>query len=564
MSPDASDVYKRTCRSKGYPVQIVGIDENEHSFKFNEEALYSVLSLNRDIKDLPVCVVSIAGAFRKGKSFMLNYFLRYLSRKNPDENWITKNEVENSEGISESLEGFHWCGGSERDTSGILMWSKVFTCYGIDGKQLAIVLLDTQGAFDSNSTVRECATIFALSTMISSVLIYNVSQNIQEDDLQHLQLFTEYGRLAILEGYGEEAPFQKLQFLVRDWSYPYDYPYGFEGGKKILNQRLQIVNHPREELKSLRKHINNCFGCIDAFLMPHPGLKVATDPNFDGSIEDIDTRFIHHLQEFIPMILSPENVLARRINGSEIKCKDLGQYLRAYVDVFKSNHLPEPKSILEATSEANNLATLSDAKYVYTNEMEKLCGGDKPYISGRNLYTNHTKARNDALEVFDKKKKMGGESFSCTFRTRLETEIRDEFERYKQFNEGKSFMKLINKTPIGLMVFIFTSYLVRELFGVVGAYTLSNMVNGFFLSGIIFMISWIYIKFSGQLTEIERYIDLFVAIFCNLFLYPLKEKVLSKMTNILARQAAQNLTSHSAFNSVPSMQSFSLVDKKYN
>lgn len=53
---------------------------------------------------------------------------------------------------------------------------------------MAIILLDTQGAFDSESTVRDCATVFALSTMISSVQIYNLSQNIQEDDLQHLQV----------------------------------------------------------------------------------------------------------------------------------------------------------------------------------------------------------------------------------------------------------------------------------------------------------------------------------------------------------------------------------------
>lgn len=48
--------------------------------------------------------------------------------------------------------------------------------------------MDTQGAFDSESTVRDCATVFALSTMISSLQIYNLSHNIQEDDLQHLQV----------------------------------------------------------------------------------------------------------------------------------------------------------------------------------------------------------------------------------------------------------------------------------------------------------------------------------------------------------------------------------------
>lgn len=48
--------------------------------------------------------------------------------------------------------------------------------------------MDTQGTFDSESTVKDNATVFAFSTMLSSVQIYNLSQNIEEDDLQHLQV----------------------------------------------------------------------------------------------------------------------------------------------------------------------------------------------------------------------------------------------------------------------------------------------------------------------------------------------------------------------------------------
>ena len=96
------------------------------------------------------------------------------------------------------------------------------------------------------------------------------------------QLFTEYGRLA-LEDSGD-TPFQKLEFLVRDWSFPYEAAYGPEGGKGILERRLQLSDNQHPELQALRKHIRSCFSDISCFLMPHPGLKVATNPNFDGRL----------------------------------------------------------------------------------------------------------------------------------------------------------------------------------------------------------------------------------------------------------------------------------------
>ena len=97
--------------------------------------------------------------------------------------------------------------------------------------------------------------------MVSSVLVYNLTSNIQEDDLQHLELFTEYGRLA-LEDNGEK-PFQKLQFLVRDWSYPYEAPWGAKGGAQIVSRRLEVNARQHAELQDLRKHIHSCFSHIE-------------------------------------------------------------------------------------------------------------------------------------------------------------------------------------------------------------------------------------------------------------------------------------------------------------
>lgn len=59
------------------PVQIVVADEDEHQFSLDERALERIL-LQEHIRDLNVVVVSVAGAFRKGKSFLLDFMLRYM------------------------------------------------------------------------------------------------------------------------------------------------------------------------------------------------------------------------------------------------------------------------------------------------------------------------------------------------------------------------------------------------------------------------------------------------------------------------------------------------------
>lgn len=51
-------------------------------------------------------------------------------------------------------------------------------------------------------------------------------------------MFTEYGRLALEDG--GRTPFQRLQFVVRDWSFPYEAAYGAGGGQAILQRRLKV------------------------------------------------------------------------------------------------------------------------------------------------------------------------------------------------------------------------------------------------------------------------------------------------------------------------------------
>lgn len=529
---------KKSLSDMGEAIQIVKIDEDEkHSFYLDEEALKKITDDER-IRDKPLCIVSLAGAFRRGKSFMLDFLLRFLNQ-NGSEDWLgeEQNDV--------PLTGFHWRGGADRDTTGILMWSKVFEVKLPCGKDVAVVLMDTQGAFDSNATVRDCATIFALSAMLSSVLVYNLTSNIQEDDLQHLQLFTEYGRLAIEDS--GETPFQKLMFLVRDWSYPYENDFGLEGGKDILGRRLKVSDKQHPELQSLRKHITACFKKIDCYLMPHPGLRVATDPRFDGKLREIESSFKDHLNKFVPLLLSPSNIEIKKISGNEVKCKELVGFFKAYIDIFKGDEMPEPKNMLEATAEANNLASLSESKEIYMRGMEDVCGTEKPYVNEQVLEMEHLRIRDSALEVFNTRRKMGGEEYCLNYRKKLEQEVDEAFENFKGQNENKNIFKAAN-TPITLIAIAMICYVFSQIFGLFGGimYPFANVLNLILMITFIMLGIWSYCKYTGNFSEIGASIDQVTIVVYDSALQPAFAKMAEEGTNFAARQAANRLNSTSS------------------
>jgi atlastin len=385
--------------------------------------------------------------------------------------------------------------------------------------------MDTQGAFDSDSTVKDCATVFALSTMLSSVLIYNLSQNIQEDDLQHLQLFTEYGRLA-LEDSGR-TPFQKLCFLIRDWSFPYESPYGVEGGRNVLEKRLQISERQHKELQQIRKQIRSCFEELSCFLLPHPGLKVATDPKFDGKLADMEDLFVKYVGELIPSFLAPEKLTIKEIGGQKIVCKDLVQYFKSYVEIYKGGSLPEPKTMLEATAEANNLSAVSAGRDAYSGLMENVCGGNCPYLSTQDLYDEHQRIKARAIDVFKHMPKMGGEEYSEGYELKLENELEELYEKYKSQNESKNIFKAA-KTPAVLMTLALVMYIAGTLFHFLGLALPSFACTLIVMCSFASLMAWAYARYTGEARQFGIYVDGIAELLWKNFMKPASEKVLDR------------------------------------
>ena len=75
----------------------------------------------------------------------------------------------------------------EKCTQGIWIWSHRFVIRGEQrSDDFAELLLDDQGAFDSQMTNEQSATTFELTAGLSSQQIYNVSMQLQEDKIESL------------------------------------------------------------------------------------------------------------------------------------------------------------------------------------------------------------------------------------------------------------------------------------------------------------------------------------------------------------------------------------------
>lgn len=306
----------------GYPISILKKIEDTDNFELDIKLFTEILN-NEQTKDCEVSIISIAGAFRKGKSFILNFLINFLNAdKIQQENgdWINN--------MDDNFNGFEWRNGIKPHTSGILIWSEIFYQTLDDGRKIAIILMDTQGILDNKTPMLQNAILFGFSTMMASVQIFNVSQLFGDDNFQHLQLFTEYGKFAL--EISNEKPFQKLLILIRDWQDELNFPYGTNGGNKYLTS----TENPNYEN-------------VDCFLMPHPGLKVSS--NFKKKLSDVDNEFIDYVKEFTQLLLAKKNLIVKKVNGINILAKDLVAYINRYWKYLNDETIPVPKSVFSVS-----------------------------------------------------------------------------------------------------------------------------------------------------------------------------------------------------------------------
>ncbi|XP_043405231.1 uncharacterized protein LOC119566337, partial [Chelonia mydas] len=311
----------------GRPVQLVHLDE-EGNLTLDEEALSGCLEQG-GVGDAPVCLVSIIGEQRWGKSFLLNYLLRRLQSPDVrDESWMGQED--------KLLEGFEWRADEQQVTKGVWAWSLPFWVPAKGGK-VAVLLVDTEGSMDIERNKETSIKLSALSMLLSSYQILNIGRRVKDPDLEYLEMFVQVAEV-VGEAYGLE-PIQHLDLLVRDWSS--SQILGVQGGEKYLRQIIQKLEatssckHPKT-LEVLSRSRSRCY------LMPLPGKRIMMGSK--GTLRDMDEDFRESLSDYVTTLVSSasQHIQTDRhgelLTGTQLaaKIKNLSDVMKKHCFGFSS------------------------------------------------------------------------------------------------------------------------------------------------------------------------------------------------------------------------------------
>jgi len=192
----------------------------------------------------PLAVVSIAGLFRTGKSFLLNSIILHAptsgrrARKTPPPTGF---------GVGNTVQA---C------TKGIWMWSEPLVVKNSEGEDVNVVVLDTEGSGAPSADAHHDARISSLGLLLSSYFVYNSVGRVDDSSLSALSTVTRVTSEMRAEDAGELPGFL---WLLRDFALQLT-----SAGGATVDADTYMEEALSGEKQDARAHLRNYFkdrGC---------------------------------------------------------------------------------------------------------------------------------------------------------------------------------------------------------------------------------------------------------------------------------------------------------------
>jgi len=194
---------------------------------------------------------------------------------------------------------------AETCTKGIEIYPRPFLLRR-RGKQTAVLLMDSQGAFDGMINEKQSQTIFALTAGLASNVIYNFKGNIGEENLKHMTEVGQFVKTALsltgksedgLRTPAEQRPLGSLSFMLRDFDYPY--PDGRCDEEVTWEVRLGKAEEELARFEREAAVLSSSFRSVKMAWLSHPGQEVEQGRSCDLRFAKVQPLFMQLLDEFV-------------------------------------------------------------------------------------------------------------------------------------------------------------------------------------------------------------------------------------------------------------------------
>ncbi|TYH43674.1 hypothetical protein ES332_D11G143400v1 [Gossypium tomentosum] len=343
------------------PFPIVEPDPGHTKIRLSREGLEAISRINT-----PIAAVAVIGPYRSGKSFLLNQLLSLSC-----------------------YEGFGVGHMRDTKTKGIWVWGTPLEL-NIDGVRTSVFYLDTEG-FESvgKSNVYD-DRIFALATVMSSVLIYNLPETVREADISRLSFAVElaeefYGRVK-----GQDVAFEPAKLL---WLIQRDFLEG-KTVKEMVDEALRHVPNTGgdkniDQVNQIRDSLAVMGDNSTAFSLPQPHLM--RTKLCDLKDDDLDPMYVkkrEQLKELVASIIRPKIVQGKSLNG-----KEFVSFLEKILEALNKGEIPSTGSLVEVF----NKGIVERCLKLYNRRMGKL----RLPMPEQSLQDAHDRSREEAMKAFD-------------------------------------------------------------------------------------------------------------------------------------------------------------------
>ncbi|KAL5702149.1 hypothetical protein ACHQM5_027399 [Ranunculus cassubicifolius] len=340
---------------------IVEPDPGHTKLRLSREGLEAIERITT-----PISAVAVIGPYRSGKSFLLNQLLSLSC-----------------------YEGFGVGHMRDTKTKGIWVWGTPIKQV-IDGVETSVLYLDTEG-FESvgKSNVYD-DRIFALATVMSSVLIYNLPETIREADISRLSFAVELAEEFYGSFQGQDVAFEPAKLL---WLIQRDFLQG-KSVQEMVNEALQLVpnrddDRNIDQVNQIRESLAIMGNNSTAFSLPQPHLQRTKLCDLkDGELDPIYVKKREQLKEIVASIIRPKVVQGKSLNG-----KEFVSFLEKILEALNKGEIPTTGSLVEVF----NKGILERCMKLYNEKMGKV---GFP-LSEQSLQHFHDQAKEEVMRVFD-------------------------------------------------------------------------------------------------------------------------------------------------------------------